>query len=64
MNLYNQLLEIDEYYVEAYGNRAIVLYNLNKNQQSENLPVVYFTELLAQALGVSSGSDVGGSDGK
>lgn len=42
----------------------LCLYNLNKNQQGENLPVVYFTELLAQALGVSSGSDVGGSDGK
>lgn len=38
----------------------LCLYNLNKNKSAKITPVYYFTELLAQALGVSTG----GSDGK
>lgn len=38
----------------------LCLYNLNKNDLAKTTPVVYFTELLAQALGLSTG----GSDGK
>ena len=30
----------------------LCLYNLKKNGAHEELPVVYFTELLAEALGV------------
>ena len=37
----------------------LCLYNLNKHQQSQKLPVFYFTELLAQALGVDSGDKNG-----
>ena len=38
----------------------LCLYNLNKNESAKITTVYYFTELLAQALGVSTG----GSDGK
>lgn len=43
---------------KAAGAQAIItacplcMYNLDKNQTGENLPIYYFTELLAQALGV------------
>ena len=33
----------------------LCLYNLKKNTDGVELPVVYFTELLAQALGVKKG---------
>ena len=35
----------------------LCLYNLNKNESAKETPVYYFTELLAQALGVSGGND-------
>ena len=34
LNLYNKVLEIDEYYIEAYGNRGFVLYKLNKYDEA------------------------------
>lgn len=37
----------------------LCMYNLNKNQTGD-LPVYYFTELLAQALGVASNGEVDG----
>lgn len=37
----------------------LCMYNLNKNQTGD-LPVYYFTELLAQALGVASNGEVNG----
>jgi heterodisulfide reductase subunit B len=35
----------------------LCLYNLKKNTDGHELPVVYFTELLAQALGVKKGDE-------
>ena len=38
----------------------LCLYNLNKNGAAGSVPVYYFTELLAQALGVETGGSLNG----
>lgn len=38
----------------------LCLYNLNKNRAGNSVPVYYFTELLAQALGVETGGSLNG----
>ena len=35
----------------------LCLYNLNQNPDGYDIPVVYFTELLAEALGLKEGGN-------